>query len=144
MILIYVNSATLHFSWSNFKWVLFINLYNNMYAICNSCMWALPNWSGLFLPPLSPLYTSNKLFTNECYTCVICQPGWWKKNPTIIPHAKLRRGVLTMTWYKYVQCLPFGVLFHEIWNSDRPRGVLTYLAERGCAALMGRFFTRNP
>ena len=23
-------------------------------------------------------------------------------------------------------------------------GVLTYLAERGCAALMGRFFTRNP
>ena len=25
-----------------------------------------------------------------------------------------------------------------------PGGVLTYLAERGCAALMGRFFTRNP
>ena len=24
------------------------------------------------------------------------------------------------------------------------RGVLTYLAKRGCAALMGRFFTRNP
>ena len=23
-------------------------------------------------------------------------------------------------------------------------GVLTYLAERGCAALMGGFFTRNP
>ena len=26
----------------------------------------------------------------------------------------------------------------------RGGGVLTYLAERGCAALMGRFFTRNP
>ena len=25
-----------------------------------------------------------------------------------------------------------------------PRGVLTYLAERGYAALMSRFFTRNP
>ena len=24
------------------------------------------------------------------------------------------------------------------------QGVLTYLAEQGCAALMGRFFTRNP
>ena len=23
-------------------------------------------------------------------------------------------------------------------------GLLTYLAQRGCAALMGRFFTRNP
>ena len=27
---------------------------------------------------------------------------------------------------------------------DGTRGVLTYLAERGCAALMGHFFTRNP
>ena len=26
----------------------------------------------------------------------------------------------------------------------RGGGVLTYLAERGCAALMGCFFTRNP
>ena len=26
----------------------------------------------------------------------------------------------------------------------KPGGVFTYLAERGCAALMGRFFTKNP
>ena len=26
----------------------------------------------------------------------------------------------------------------------KPGGILTYLAERGCAALMGCFFTRNP
>ena len=29
-------------------------------------------------------------------------------------------------------------------GGPEPRGVLIYLAERGCAALMGRFFTRNP
>ena len=28
------------------------------------------------------------------------------------------RGVLTLTWYTYM-CLPFGVLFREIWYSDR-------------------------
>ena len=26
-------------------------------------------------------------------------------------------GNLTLTWYTYM-CLPFGVLFHEIWYSD--------------------------
>ena len=28
------------------------------------------------------------------------------------------RGVLTLTWYTCM-CLPFVVLFHEIWYSDR-------------------------
>ena len=27
-------------------------------------------------------------------------------------------GLLTLTWYTYM-CLPFGVLFREIWYSDR-------------------------
>ena len=27
-------------------------------------------------------------------------------------------GVLTLTWYTYM-CLPFGVVFREIWYSDR-------------------------
>ena len=34
----------------------------------------------------------------------------------------------------------------QIWQQSHwgGGGVLTYLAERGCAALMGHFFTGNP
>ena len=28
-------------------------------------------------------------------------------------------GALTLTWYTYYMCLPFRVLFTEIWYSDR-------------------------
>ena len=33
---------------------------------------------------------------------------------------QMTRGVLTLTWYLvHIMCLPFGVLFHEIWYSHR-------------------------
>ena len=35
-------------------------------------------------------------------------------------------------------------LYHTVGLVSGGGGVLTYLAERGCAALMGHFFTRNP
>ena len=50
-------SSTLNSSWSNFKWVLFMN-YTIIKVSCmqRSRKWVLPNWIELFLPPL--VYTN--------------------------------------------------------------------------------------
>ena len=39
---------------------------------------------------------------------------------------------------------PWNLLPYLKLNQETGVGVLRYLAEQGCAALMGRFFTRNP
>ena len=45
--------------------------------------------------------------------------------------------------YDYIE-QSLGTSIRTIDSILHPGGVLTYLAERGCDALMGRFFTRNP
>ena len=34
-------------------------------------------------------------------------------------NAGMQLGVLTLPWYTYIMCLPFGMLFRKIWYSDR-------------------------
>ena len=56
----------------------------------------------------------------------------------------------TFKWCVNIKVLRLGYVGHDFlpftFNDAMilPGGVLTYLAEQGCAALMGRFFTRNP
>ena len=70
---------------------------------------------------------------------------WSKKHKDCYPIKECGKKLAQKENYKNQKTkpsLPMTLAHSLYW--PKPLGVLTYLAERGCAALMGRLFTRNP
>ena len=63
----------------------------------------------------------------------------------ILMYPSLVFSKMAITRSTYMTKLGHSSCFiHRLTSPNVIRGVLTYLAERGCATLMGGFFTRNP